>query len=196
MKIFTLIFLLCLTAHGAEKKTKPPAEGEAVLDKNFNDPRPEVKKKCSERITFKNVTDSTMQGLIDSGQQIQIDEVYFNCQVPKRGDLIVVQKNPFIASVFRQVVALPGDTFQLIKDEPTKTHHLKVNQTLLKNPKGEPIELSESQANSFRIWAQSFKNEMPPDFYFVLSTEKQGRHDSRDFGPVVLSQVRGKILTP
>ncbi len=156
----------------------------------------EIKKAatCAERIKHKTVRDSSMMGVIDPGQYIKIDELYYKCRSIDRGHIVVVEKKPFKGPVFRIIKGMPGDKFSIEESKDKNIFHLQIAGEILRNPKGDFYELTSRQANALKIIAKSFEGTLPVDNYLVFSTAKQGEEDSRDFGPVVKGQIIGRVF--
>jgi signal peptidase I len=151
------------------------------------------KKKCAEKLSFKSITDASMTGLLDPNQQVKIDEVYYPCHSVERNQIIVVQKRPFKAAVFRVVRGMPGDKFKTIAGADANTYNLEINGVVLKTPKGEPYMIGKIGYDILKPIEQSYHGILPPENFLVFGTQKEGQEDSTEFGPVVLEQIKGRV---
>jgi len=111
-------------------------------------------------------------------------DYHFFTSVPERGDIVVFKFPEDPAKDFiKRVVGLPGETVQIIQQR------VYINDKLLKEPYA-----NHSQPPSMDSGA---RDNMPPlripeDSIFVMGDNRENSHDSRMWGSLQLSKLRGK----
>ena len=113
------------------------------------------------------------------------DKITYKINLPKRGDVVIL-KSPMNKEIdfIKRVIALPGETI------------------LLKNSKFyiDGKELPEPYlASTVYTGEESFLKEgimytVPEGSYFVCGDNRPHSSDSRDFGPIALGDLIGKVL--
>ncbi|MDH5762915.1 MAG: signal peptidase I [Nitrospinota bacterium] len=111
-------------------------------------------------------------------------DIHFFSRVPKRGDIVVFKFPEDESKDFiKRVVGLPGETIQVIQQR------VYINDKLLKEPYAH-----HSQPPSLDT---GNRDNMPPlripeGHIFVMGDNRENSHDSRMWGVLDLSKLRGK----
>lgn len=123
------------------------------------------------------VADASMHPTLPKGGFYLVNRYIYYFVLPERGDLVVYRRNANNPEEdVKRVVGLPGETLQI------KFSRVYINGRLLDEPYAEggtypdfgPITVGE-------------------EAYFVLGDTRWVREDSRDYGPVLLKNISGKI---
>jgi signal peptidase I len=128
--------------------------------------------------------DSMLPNLHD-GERLIVNKISYTFGMPQRGDMVVfhaTEDKDFI----KRVIAVPGDTIELINDELT-INGKRYDEPYLKNV----IESAKMQGSSYND--RSFGPiEVPEGHVVVFGDNRPNSHDSRDLGPIPLEKVVGR----
>lgn len=124
----------------------------------------------------KIVYGSSMSPNIQTGQRVIIEKVSYHFEKPERGDIIIVHIEGSEWPLIKRVVALPGETIEIIEGA------VYINDTLL----DEPYLFGKTDSWSIP------KTIIGEDQLFIMGDNRQDSKDSRDFGPVQLDQIEGR----
>ncbi len=108
----------------------------------------------------------------------ELEETAYVFHPPQRGELIVFRfpKDPSRDFV-KRIIAIPGDTVEI------QQGRVYVNDSLLDEPY-----VPEPPRSTMK------RKVMGPDQYFVLGDNRLHSNDSRDWGPVPLENIVGRVL--
>jgi signal peptidase I len=109
------------------------------------------------------------------------NNVLFGSGVPKRGDVVIFKypKDPNTDFV-KRVIGLPGEKIQVIKGR------IFINDELIDDPHGH-------YDNPYMVNARDFGPELVPEnSYFMMGDNRDFSNDSRSWGSVDASLLRGK----
>jgi signal peptidase I len=129
------------------------------------------------------VNGASMDPTFATGDYLLIDEVSYKLGEPERGDVVVFKAPPEPDKFFiKRIIGLPGETV-IIKGSSVTIKNSE-------NPKG--FSLSEdfivhTSSNDMTI-------EVPEDQYFVMGDNRSGSFDSRSWGTLPKSDIRGRAL--
>lgn len=118
----------------------------------------------------------SMEPTLFTGERLLVDKISYRFHLPRRGDVVVFRNpgNPR-EDYIKRVVAVPGDRVEM------RLGRLYVND----QPAPEPYVL--------RDGISTYGPELiPPGYIFVLGDNRANSRDSRFFGPVPISLVRGR----
>ncbi len=128
------------------------------------------------------IEQTSMEGTLEPGQRVIVDELTPRFDPYKRGDIIVFQApegadrtEPLI----KRVIGLPGDQVQ-IKDGAVYVNGTKLDEPYLYG--GEPT-LPSTDLSEWTV---------PPGDIFVMGDHRGVSLDSRVFGPIPISSVIGR----
>lgn len=124
------------------------------------------------------VEGSSMETTLHSGDRVVVNKWVYLWGLPKRGDVIVFEypKDPE-RDFIKRVVAVSGDTVEMRRGK------VYVNGHLLHEV---PSALSDTETVAPHV--------VEPDTVWVLGDNRGNSDDSRAFGPVKLSEIRGQAF--
>lgn len=155
---------------------------------------------------FKIPTQSMVPSILP-GDRILLNKSIYRIKPPQRGDVVVfIYPDDRRLYYIKRIVALPGDTIEinnnkiLINDQPldysaiTPQPELKLNLGETTHPQKEnnighsyPILLDSAQMENMP------KTVIPHGACFVLGDNRSQSKDSRQFGPIPLADVKGRV---
>jgi len=110
-------------------------------------------------------------------------DIHFFSSVPERGNIVVFKYPEDESKDFiKRVVGLPGETIQLIRQR------VYINDKLLKEPYAHHSEPPSSLAPRDNMAPLR----IPEGHIFVMGDNRENSHDSRMWGTLDLSKLRGK----
>ncbi|MBI3282706.1 signal peptidase I [Candidatus Curtissbacteria bacterium] len=109
------------------------------------------------------------------GELLLTEKVTYYIYKPRRGDVIVFKAPQRNVDFIKRVVGLPGDTVKI--EDGT----VVINDERLK----EPYETQKTQGSATVV--------LGPEEYFVLGDNRGSSSDSRSFGPIKRSAVKGRV---
>jgi signal peptidase I len=129
------------------------------------------------------VCGESMSPTLTNGQPILIDRSAYRNHPPQRGDVVIFVRNG--VTYIKRVAAVEGDRF-----------------TVLRFHSGGDLPLEPDQARSLKKCMNSVipppgrvvVRRMPVGCCYVLGDQQQLSEDSRQFGPVLVEEIRGKLL--
>lgn len=111
-------------------------------------------------------------------------DIHFFSSVPERGNIVVFKYPEDESKDFiKRVVGLPGETIQVIQQR------VYINDKLLKEPyahHSQPPSLNSGNRDNMAPLR------IPEDHVFVMGDNRENSHDSRMWGVLDLSKLRGK----
>jgi len=125
---------------------------------------------------------SSMSPTLRAGDRIVVDTSAYSTEPPKRGDVVAFVRPGSGETIWaKRIVAVGGDVIE-------GADNVKVNGQLAKEPYLPPPDDSEAPTDPFGPLI------VPPNAYFVMGDDRRNSNDSREFGFIERSQLRGKIL--
>jgi len=127
------------------------------------------------------VSGSSMDPVIHNGEYILIDQVTYRLGTPERGDVVIFKAPPEPTKYYiKRIIGLPGDTVKIKNGVVTI-----VNAS---HPKG--FTLNEDYITHTQ--SDDLETTVPADEYFVMGDNRSGSYDSREWGPLPRSEIRGR----
>jgi signal peptidase I len=130
------------------------------------------------------VCGDSMSPTLQSGRLFVIDRNAYRRETPQRGDVVVFRHEG--ATYVKRVAAVGGDRFLLYRfssggaDQPIPQWQAPLLQRLGRMPWGPPGKLVQEHLHT--------------GFFYVLGDHAARSQDSRDFGPIALRDIQGKLL--
>jgi len=127
------------------------------------------------------VSGNSMDPVIHNAEYILIDQVSYRLDQPERGDVVVFRAPPEPTKYYiKRIIGLPGETVQLEKGVITifNTEH----------PKG----LTLDEPYITHTQSDTLTTKVPAGEYFVMGDNRSGSYDSREWGTLPHSEIRGR----
>lgn len=122
-----------------------------------------------------NVSGPSMQDTMHTGDLVMVNKLIYKLRDPKPGEVIVFHA-PEQKDYIKRVVALPGETVE------AKNNKLYVNGKIV----DEPYIRDDIRTQDFRL------TEVPAGHVFVLGDNRIDSTDSRELGPIRISEIVGR----
>ena len=126
---------------------------------------------CLSIFNIYHVRETSMEPLLHNGQTILI----LKGQRPQSGDVVVFENPEDRKLVVKRCILSPGDP-------------VVISNRLLITPMRK-IPLTAKQIKKLSIWKF-----IPENMFFATGDNIFNSHDSRDYGPVFLKNLKGKVL--
>lgn len=107
-------------------------------------------------------------------------------EVIKRYDIVDIKTAPF-QSITKRVIALPGETIEADFDGKVKINGKEIEEKYLDNDYAKSLPITKV------FTGQISKITLGEDEYFVMGDNRASSKDSREFGPIKFSQIKGII---
>lgn len=134
------------------------------------------------------IATSSMAPTLLPGDYFIIDKKYYGSRKPGRGDIVVFQSPVGTSRDFiKRVVGLPGETIEIVDRKVTIDKKFIAEPYLMRSAIGKNVTGPQSELNFGPVT-------IPENSLFLLGDNREGSNDSRYFGSVQLSEVRGKAL--
>ena len=135
-------------------------------------------------VTPHEVVGKSMFPTYKDGEYLMANKVTYRFSEPKRGDVIIFEYSE-TQDFIKRIIGLPGDKVSLMDGK------LLVN--------GEELDESNYLDSSIYTNGGSFlkegeTKEVPDGEYFVCGDNRQHSSDSREFGTIKKSAIKGKVL--
>jgi signal peptidase I len=128
------------------------------------------------------IASNGMNPTLRVGDRIMVDTAAFTKELPRRGDVVVFVRSGFGETMFpKRVIGKPGD--QLEGGDTVKINGEPLQESYLAPPD-----------SSMTATVSVGPTTVPPNHYFVMGDFRQNSLDSREYGPIDLSQIKGKVL--
>ncbi len=118
------------------------------------------------------------------GQFLLADKVSYFVSEPKRGDVVIFQHSD-TTDYIKRVIGLPGDTVSI------RDGFIYVNSEKLDESKYLPPNTYTDPGPYLR---EGEKIKVPPGKYFVCGDNREHSSDSRTFGPIDKTTIKGRAL--
>ncbi|EFL50486.1 signal peptidase I [Solidesulfovibrio fructosivorans JJ]] len=150
------------------------------------------------------IPSNNMAPNIVRGDYVLLNKITYKQQQPKKGDIIVFSyPNDRRLDYIKRIVAMPGDTIE-IRDNIVSINGTPLSDAANRSPGASPDDgtiLTETNggiAYAIRVADQGPgrdypKTIVPPGHCFVLGDNRAHSHDSREFGPIPLADVKGRV---
>lgn len=118
-----------------------------------------------------------------------VDKLSYRLGEPKRGDVIIFrlyenQHNPYEGKyLIKRLIGKPGERV-VVKDGVTTVYNKE-------NPNGFIVE---EPFVSFKETDKNVDITLDEEHYFVMGDNRAQSYDSRDWGPLLASQIKGQVL--
>jgi len=127
------------------------------------------------------VQGESLRGELDPGDRVIVENGYFTCHQPKRGELAAFHYPRITSPIVKAIRGVPGDKIDL-RLIGTDTYELLVNDQVLKTAQGEVYRFSDKRARMLGLYVRDYKGVIPADAYLLLGDVPTGSLDSSATG--------------
>ena len=125
----------------------------------------------------------TLDGDASQGDVVLIDKLTYRLRDPRRGEVVSFLDSDGMR-LLKRVVGLPNETLEVVDG------HVKVNG----EPVREPPAIASVQYTNEGYLGRGQKAQVDTEAYFVLGDDSEDSYDSRYWGSLARSRVRGRAL--
>lgn len=125
------------------------------------------------------VDGNSMAPTLTNGEKAITDGLFYRMSGIDRFDIVILEEDGFEDKLVKRVIGLPGETIEYI-DSVLYINGEKVEEKFL--PEGVKTEMR---------YNKNFKVTLEKDEYYVLGDNRANSTDSRVFGPIKKSQIKG-----
>jgi len=123
------------------------------------------------------VDGESMHPTLRNGQRLLVVQKHYNSdRLPRRGDIVVLRDPQKKSVVVKRVIALPGE-FLVMNGQQVLIDNQALNEPYVKGEKSTYL-----------------MGRLPRGMVWVLGDNRDNSVDSRIYGPVPLSDIRGRAL--
>lgn len=131
------------------------------------------------------VEGASMSPNFKHGQYLIIDEISYRFSPPQRGDVVIFHPpSDNITYYIKRVIGLPGETVEL------RESHIYIYND--EYPNG--FRLNETNYLTKSRITQKGKTILKADEYYLIGDNRDNSLDSRRFGPVNITDIKGKVF--
>lgn len=149
-------------------------------------------KLCPGATVTMKMTDPYLRGLIEEGADVKTIINFYGCNELHRGDVVLYRFSEFNDPVFRRVVAVEGDKYDL--SEARDGWELFVNEKKVRGIKGESYLFGGKSPPPLKLTVAHNKGRVPKGQAIVFSSFPPGDRDSGVFGMISKSDLIGKAV--
>ena len=125
------------------------------------------------------VDGSSMYPTLKNGEKAITDGLFFKMGDIERFDIVIIEEKGFEDKLVKRVIGLPGETIEYI-DSVLYVNGKETKESFLKD--GVKTEMT---------YNKNFKVTLGKGEYYVLGDNRSNSTDSRYFGPIKKSQIKG-----
>jgi len=153
--------------------------------------KPQENLNCITSVEERTVRGDSLKGIVEPGQTVNVFFSYYQCNQPKKGDLVLVNYAGNDNPILKIIKALPGDKFSL--DQTSNGWNILVNGKKLKNSENKEYLINGKKSQMLYLYVKSYNNVIPANAYLVLGNLIGGSVDSTAFGLVSRNDIIGKV---
>jgi signal peptidase I len=153
--------------------------------------KPQENLNCITSVEERTVRGDSLEGIVASGQTVNVFFGYYQCNQPDKGDLVLVYYAGNDNPILKIIKAVPGDQFSLAK--AGGGWNILVNGSKLKNSENKEYVINGQKSQMLSLYVESYNNVIPADAYLVLGNLIKGSIDSTTFGLVSRNDIIGKV---
>lgn len=149
---------------------------------------------CGHMHTTLKMQDDWMGEALPKNQEFKALVDWKGCHTLKKGDLVLYRISPSHDPVPREVVALGGDSFRLIKDKGGNSWNIEVNGDLRREG-NKPYHFGSANPPALRLYETSHKGVLLHGDILLFSKRSPGDQDSGSLGVLNERDLVGVILS-
>lgn len=134
------------------------------------------------------VEGASMEPNFYNKEYLIVDEISYRFSDPERGEVIIFRPpNNYSVYYIKRIIGLPGETVEIINNQ------IKIYNT--ENPEGFILDESKYlDEENFTTMEERKYPAISSDEYFVLGDNRQNSMDSRRFGMIKRSNIKGQVF--
>jgi signal peptidase I len=130
------------------------------------------------------VSGASMEPSFHSHQMILVDRRYYRDHPVRRGDVIIAREGDMV--LIKRVYALGGDTlWTLLNSDDGELYREIIDPAMLPR-----VQRLMPQLPSYRLTRYT----VPPGTVYVVGDNTSASVDSRQFGPIAMTEVMGRVV--
>lgn len=150
---------------------------------------------CYEEERLQKVDDPQMTGLVDPGIPVTLLKGFYECNPLSRGDLVAFRYHTEQPPVIRVVRGIPGDRFEVIKDEKQPGWKIRINGEFIKVGRDEDLSYGAPGFIPPLGLSAGIRNNIIGEGEVILMTNSHsGKFDSTLMGILSVKDIVGKII--
>lgn len=138
------------------------------------------------------VRGDSLAPLINPGQTIKLVYGYYDYQPVKREDIIAYNYAGNAVPIIKIIKAIPGDKWELKKNDQSDSYRIIVNGQSLKNSLGEFYQIPEAEIKMLKLYVRDYPI-IPLNTYLILGNRTAGTLDATRFGLINKKDIIGKV---
>lgn len=140
------------------------------------------------------VNGASMDPNFHNGQFVLTDKLSYRFGEPQRGDVVIFTAPPAAncpiglnCDFIKRIIALPGERIKV------ENGQISINDRLLKEPYEKLIPRTSSGMTSSSFLPEGVERVVPDGSYVVFGDNRGASSDSREWGPVEMKRIIGKV---
>jgi signal peptidase S26 family len=150
--------------------------------------------RCPGDVYELEMPDGSMDGLLKQNQKFKVTQNWYACNPLERGDLVYYRFSTSNDPIVRVLRAIPGDEFEVLRDEKYGAWNIKVNSDMVMDKaSGEPYYFGAKPTATLSLYEKANKGKLQEGDVIVLSNVPPGSNDSGLFGVANVADIVGKV---
>ncbi len=138
------------------------------------------------------VTGVSMAPTLQTEEHLLVNKIGYWLRAPQRGDVVTAREPEFQSIAVKRIIGLPGDELSIEQGQAF------INGQMLDEPYLPPTDFVPAPVYAVPTAADIAEGDgrwlVPDGHYFILGDDRHFSSDSRDFGPIPVDAIRGKVL--
>jgi len=149
---------------------------------------------CVKETTLFSANDDFMNGIVSKGGKVKVFKNFYNCNLPKREDLVLLRFSDQIEPVVRKIMGVPGDKYS-VDEIPGKkgAWTITINDKIVKSNE-EDFVIKSNTVPPLRTYQISRNGILKSDEYIVLSNTSPSISDSSNLGLFSKKVLAGRVV--
>ncbi|KKU19698.1 MAG: hypothetical protein UX29_C0001G0081 [Parcubacteria group bacterium GW2011_GWA2_46_10] len=148
---------------------------------------------CVTGVEERIVRGSSLTGLVEDGETVQIYFGYYKCNEVQREDIVIYNYAGDTNPIIKVVKGIAGDKFDL-EETAGDGWHILINGGVLKNSEGQPYLIDGKGFKMLSLYSKDYDHVIPDNAYLIMGNQVNGSTDSTRFGLVHKDDFLGMVL--
>ena len=148
---------------------------------------------CVKAALVREMQDGFLTGIIEKHQEFMVLENYYECNPIQREDRVWFRYSPNLEPVVKIIRGLPGDYFEVLRDEEREVWHIRINGRFMMSGK-DKYYIDIPNEPPIKVYEKARKGKLRDGEYLILSTLSPGDSDSGYFGLVRKHSFVGRVF--